>query len=739
MDKKKIIYLCKATLGETFDFDYLVDDVIDEDYSYESKIIDNIYSEAGRAEIAQDVADGYNTIAIAAGPKGEAYEGYNFPDCLVEWIDLVSLVMLPVPPDEENEDPEENDVQMAAGDYIRLALTKLDKMELPEPFILDAPAKKILIVGGGVSGLSAAVEAAAAGYESILVEKTDQLGGKLNNNKMSTPLKAPFRDLEETPAAELIAKATESDKVEVFTETMVESISGAPGKFDVKLSNGTETRCGAIIQAAGWEPYDPTKLADEYGYGKPNVVTNVEFEKMVKDGNITRPSDGGPIKTAVFIQCAGSRDQNHLPYCSAICCQVSMKQANYLKEKDSEIATYIVYRDVRTPGQFEEFYRRTQEDGTVFIRAQNKTIGDGFVEAEDELLGEKVKIEDVDLVVLATGMVPVSAPEFKPAEIIAAEQKKIEERTEDPPIEEKYGAPLLNLTYRQNGELPLLKNGFNDSNFICFPYETRRTGIYTCGPIRRPMGIAAAREDAAGAVMKAIQCVESSVQGLAVHPRSGDTSYPAIDLKRCTQCRRCTDECPFGAYDEDEKTNPLPNPSRCRRCGVCMGACPERVISFKNYSVSIIGNMIKAIEVPDEEDEKPRVLVLCCENDAFPAIQAAALRGAKWSPYVRFVPLRCLGSVNLVWIADALSSGIDGILLLGCKSGDDYQCHFVRGSELAKIRLGKIAETLQRLVLEEERIKYEQVAITDYERIPEIIDEFMEGIDDVGPNPYKGF
>ena len=110
-----------------------------------------------------------------------------------------------------------------------------------------------------------------------------------------------------------------------------------------------------------------------------------------------------------------------------------------------------------------------------------------------------------------------------------------------------------------------------------------------------------------------------------MHPRAGDLSFPEFFLQRCTQCKRCTEECPFGTLDEDEKGTPKPNPDRCRRCGVCMGACPERIISFKNYSVDMIGSMIKAIEVPDEDEEKPRVLVLVCENDAYPALDMAGM------------------------------------------------------------------------------------------------------------------
>jgi len=155
--------------------------------------------------------------------------------------------------------------------------------------------------------------------------------------------------------------------------------------------------------------------------------------------------------------------------------------------------------------------------------------------------------------------------------------------------------------------------------------------------------------------------------------------------------------------------------------------------------VGMIGNMIKVINVPDEYEEKPRILVLACENDAYPALDMAGLRRLQYNPWVRVIPLRCLGSMNIIWIADALSKGIDGILLLGCKYGDDYQCHFIKGSELANVRMSKIKETLDRLVLESERVRVEEVSITDYHKLPKILDEFAEKLEELGPNPYKGF
>jgi quinone-modifying oxidoreductase subunit QmoB len=126
---------------------------------------------------------------------------------------------------------------------------------------------------------------------------------------------------------------------------------------------------------------------------------------------------------------------------------------------------------------------------------------------------------------------------------------------------------ILNITYRQGPELPSLEGayGFADSNFICFQYETRRTGIYSAGCVRQPMAMSDAAEDAAGAALKAIQCVEHVAKGIAVHPRAWDTTFPDPMMIKCTSCKRCTEECPFGAIDEDEKGTPFYRINRCRR------------------------------------------------------------------------------------------------------------------------------------------------------------------------------
>ncbi len=132
-------------------------------------------------------------------------------------------------------------------------------------------------------------------------------------------------------------------------------------------------------------------------------------------------------------------------------------------------------------------------------------------------------------------------------------------------------------------------------------------------------------------------------------------------------------------------------------------------------------------------------LVLSMKNDALPAMDMAGMHRLHYHADVRIIPVRCLGSVNTIWIKDALAQGMDGVFLMGCKHGDDYQCHFVKGSELASVRMQKIGDALSSLALEEERVATFDIAIDEYDKVPEIINKFVEEVIELGPNPFKGF
>jgi quinone-modifying oxidoreductase, subunit QmoB len=756
MEDKIGVFICTGYgIGEALDIDALCEVLTDDCDVPFCQTVDSCEG-PGLEAINQAIESEGLTRVVVGGISPRRYEGDAFPEgVIVEKVALLEHVVWSQPPNDE-------DTQLMAEDYLRMYLAKVEKMSLLEPYQAEEEIDKtILVVGGGITGMTAALEAAKGGYSIQLVEKAEELGGWLAKQHRSIPTRAPYRELEETGIDPLVAEIQANPRITVHTSSVTASIVGAPGLYDVTLGaagNGkaagdsrTKFRVGAIVQATGWKPMEPREVLP---YGRvEDVIRNVDLEEIIRThGRILRPSDGKEVKSIAFLQCGGSTFENRQSYCSSICCLTSLKQALYLREGDDDAKAYIFYEFMRTPGHYEDFYRRVQEDPGVFLTRGEvvdvKRDGDGslLVTARNTMPGAAVEVK-VDLVVLAAGMVPNSADgeairALEDAKAIAesgdSEKLRADAAEKVEELAPHEGTRILNLEYRQGPDLPTLDHGFPDSHFICFPYESRRTGIYPAGAMRQPMDGIAGREDGMGAALKAIQCVEMTSRGEAVHPRAGDRSYPEFFLQRCTQCKRCTEECPFGVLNEDEKGNPLLSPTRCRRCGVCMGACPERIVSFKDYSVDIVGSMIKAIEMPDEDDEKPRVLALLCENDAFPALDLLGQHRIRTNPFVRAIPVRCLGSVNSAWVREAMSAGYDGVILVGCKYGDDYQCHFIKGSELAAKRGDNIREKLEKMAMENERVEIHQLQISEYERLGEIFGDFAGVIEEFGMNPFKG-
>ena len=717
MESKIGVYVCSGCdIDQALDVDELVKVASKECKAPVAKTHPFLCSEEGVQMMKEDQKnEGVNRFMIAA--CSQRYHEATFDmgdDNIVVRAPIREYVAWTQNTKDEKGEVDE-DTQLAGEEYLQMYYAKIKKHGIPEPFEQDT-SKNLLVIGGGVSGMTAAMEAANAGYSVNLVEKEDHLGGFCLDEYKLIPAQAPFRDPQMNSVSEAVSAVASNDLITVHASSFVVSISGQPGEFQVKLNTDgefKEFKSGAIIMATGSHPYDAEKLT-ELGIKYENVISSVEFEQMAKSGKIQR-NDGKPALNIGFIQCAGSRTPEHLPYCSGTCCMDSLKQAAYIREQNPDAKAHIIYRDMRTPGLYEDFYRTRQDDPGVFLTqgdvvGVNETENQNItIDVDNTLFGEPVTME-MDLVVLAVGQVPSTMK----------------------------GESALNLQYRQGPDLPELKYGYPDSHFICFPYETRRTGIYAVGSVRQPMDINDAKLDATGAALKAIQAMELTDQGKTVHPRVGDLTFPEFALSRCTSCKRCTEECPFGVLEEDEKGTPFLNPARCRSCGICMGSCPVQIISFKDSSPNIFKEMMTSYELPDEFEEKPRILIFACENDALPVFDMAALERLKINTNVRVMPMRCLGGTNLIYVTDALSVGYDGIMFMGCAFGDDYQCHFVKGSELANMRLGKVQETIGRLNLEPERVRQYAISMNDYEKLPKIIDDFVEELGDFGPNPFKG-
>ncbi len=415
----------------------------------------------------------------------------------------------------------------------------------------DQTAFDLLVVGGGVAGITTAIEAAEAGLTVALVEKEASLGGRVSRFHHYFPKLCP-------PSCGLeinFRRLRSNTNVKVFTLASIEKIEGdapsiqatvkikprytkpvsfdytawaesCPVEFEDDFNYGMNSRKGvfypwenayppqwmvderaignaefeewaksdpaggidltqaeetvvltakSVAWATGWKPYDPTNLT-ELGFGSsPDILTNVMFERLSAPngptgGKLEAPS-GKEVKRIAFVQCAGSRDENHLPFCSGVCCAASLKQATYVRDKLPEADIHMFYIDVRTPGRLEDFYQDRQEDEKINLHrgkvAKVETVGDGLqVTAENTLTGDLEQVT-VDLVVLATGMQPTAAVEKLP--------------------------------FNAN----LDENGF-------FIQDDEASAHYGVGTAVRPSGVAETLQDATGAAIKALQMARRS-------------------------------------------------------------------------------------------------------------------------------------------------------------------------------------------------------------------------------------
>jgi quinone-modifying oxidoreductase subunit QmoA len=413
-------------------------------------------------------------------------------------------------------------------------------------------SKPILVIGGGIAGMTAAVEAAEVGYPVILVEKEAYLGGRVVRMHRYFPKMCP-----PTCGFEInVRRIRQNPRITVHTLATVDEISGQAGDFKARIRirpryvTGThsldrsmtetltserandfnlgmdktkalyrphdmayppvyvldrdalsdtdaetlskvcpagaidldmteeeiEVDVGAVILATGWRPYDATKL-DTLGFGQyPNVITNVMMERLADldgptGGEIVRPSDGKKAENVAFVQCAGSRDENHLPYCSAVCCMASLKQVRYLREKNENAKATLFYIDIRTIGREEHFYYDMLDDENVsYIKGKVANVTedpeskDLVLDVEDTLSAENLH-EQFDLVVLATGMVPNTADVKIPFEL------KVDE----------YG----------------FVHGATDVD-----------GVYATGCAGRPCDVSRTTKESTAVALKAVQCLK---------------------------------------------------------------------------------------------------------------------------------------------------------------------------------------------------------------------------------------
>ncbi|MGD8505117.1 MAG: CoB--CoM heterodisulfide reductase iron-sulfur subunit A family protein [Candidatus Bathyarchaeota archaeon] len=441
-----------------------------------------------------------------------------------------------------------------AKDLVRMAVAKAGRLEPLDRILLDVVPKG-LVIGGGLSGMTAALALAEQGFEVYLTEKEQELGGFLRNIHYTLEGEDPQEYLKR-----LIGKVQGNHLIHTFLGAKVEEISGYVGNFRTVITQGSEMKDldhGIVVVATGSEEHKP----NEYQYGvDPKIITQSELEDRLSTGG-----GANELDSVVMIQCVGSRD-NVRPYCSRVCCGEAVKNALKIKEKNPNAEVFVLYRDMRTYGLIETYYGKARELGVVFIRYDDdkkpevirSKSQDGrdilSVSVYEPTIGEQVSI-DADLVVLSAAVVP--------------------------PEENSVLAKML--------KVPLNENGFFlEAHAKLRPVDFTTDGVFVCGMAHAPKSIEESISQAYAAVSRA--CTILSKRKI-----EAEGIVASIDEKTCTGCGTCVKLCPYGAIGKNEVGVAEVTVVLCKGCGLCAASCPERAVTIPHFTDEQITSQARAL------------------------------------------------------------------------------------------------------------------------------------------------
>jgi heterodisulfide reductase subunit A len=445
-------------------------------------------------------------------------------------------------------------------DLVRMAVAKarlLEPLTKSKLSVLHSG----LVIGGGLAGMTAALDMADQGFPVHIIERTGELGGNLKNIKHDEGGKKPSVFL-----SELTTKVRENDKITVHLDTDVTDVTGFVGNFKVKTSKGEELETGAIVVAVGGNQYKPKD--GEYGWGDHKVVTQWDLEQKLEKGPLHE-------KNVVMIQCVGSRNKE-APFCSRVCCTEAVKNAINIKKNSPGTTVYVLHKDIRTYGFREDYYKEAGDLGVRFIRFPEtvepkveKGAHGLHVLVEDAMLNETIKIP-ADMVVLSVGIRP----------------------NHD---NEELGKFL---------KVPLSKDGyFLEAHMKLRPVDFATNGIYLAGLAHWPKFIDESIAQASGAAARAMTIISKDyleTEGIIA----------AVNDMVCNGCGICEPVCEYKAItlvkDEKnpEKTRAIVNEGLCKGCGACVAACPSGAMEQKGFKNEQMFAMIDAALCGSEEEKE---------------------------------------------------------------------------------------------------------------------------------------
>ena len=480
----------------------------------------------------------------------------------------------------------------------------------------------------------------------------------------------------------------------------------------IELDQKTERitlNVGSIIVATGFQEYD-SSVIKEYHYGDyPNVITNLELARMIDGfgptgGAIIRPSDRKPAKKIVMIQCVGSRDRRYNPYCSSICCMISLKHASLIKSAYPDTDITICYIDIRTTGrEHEYYYERAREMGIKFVKGRPTEIsldpetGRLIVDVEDALLKRFLEL-DADLVVLAPAMVPAEGT--------------------------KELAEILGLELDEDGF-------FKEYNAKLRPTETKLRGIYLCGGATFPKDAPTTSLHAHSAAIKAAKFLST---GKIVK----DQRTAIVNEEYCGDCEFCPVTCPYGAISLVPTTEghfvARVSDLLCEGCGVCVGTCPLNAIELRHSRPNQMLAQMKAL-MSVNGTSKPLVLAICCSECGHTAVDSSGMAMMRYPANVRVMKVPCTGILQVHQFLEAFKVGAQGVMVVGCKSDG---CHYEVGSQKAQKKVELAKMLLKEYGIEPERLEMFNMVFIEGDKFAEAAQMMTERLEKLGPLQLMG-
>ena len=468
----------------------------------------------------------------------------------------------------------------------------------------------------------------------------------------------------------------------------------AKGCIDFQMSDEEIVeRVGSIIVATGVEPYDPTEM-DEYGYTRfENVVTSMEFERLINaggptKGEILRPKDRKHPESIGFIQCVGSRSlQKGHPYCSNVCCMNTVKSTLLVKEHYPDVDVKVFYMDIRAFGKgFEDLYRRSRNLGVHYLRGLPGTVeerpGGGLrVTSENTAVG-KIEIHDLDMLVLAVGVKP------------AASTRKLQE--------------MLGLQLTSDGF-------FLEAHPKLQPVDAATRGIFFAGCAEGPKDIKDSVTQASAAAMRAVRLMHKGE--IQTEPITSE-----IMEEHCTACGRCAEVCPYGAITVDprKKIKASVNTASCAGCGACAAECTFGAVVMRHFTDT---QLIAQIDTLYSESPQEKILAFACNWCSYAGADFAGVSRIQYPPNIRLIRTMCSARVGerLIWRAFKLGAPV--VLVSGCHIGD---CHYINANHHTEKRILRIHRKMQKLGIRPERLRLEWVSAAEGVRFAGIMTELEQ-------------